>query len=153
MKHYIIRLINKNSKPYKVFPEFDSFRKKYGLLFREFYEKEDIKLFIFDSDKKLVWGFEKNRNFCFTFNYEFNPMGIPYEYIEYDEIQKTRNQYNYNEMIIDTNQMVLVDTILHVELGSKNTNTEPMDESLINLLWNATLVYKEEQIIEILNNE
>ena len=99
MKHYIIRLIKKNSKPYNVFPEFDSFKKEYGILFREFYKKEDIKLFIFDSDKKLVWGFEKNRNFGFPHNYEFNPMGIPYENIEYDEIQKIRNQYNYNEIL------------------------------------------------------
>ena len=55
-----------------------------------------MKLFIFDSDKKLVWGFEKNRNFGFPHNYEFNPMGIPYENIEYDEIQKTRNQIKIN---------------------------------------------------------
>ena len=76
-------------------------------------------------------------------------MGIPYENIEYDEIQKIRNQYNYNEMIIDTNQMFLVNMINHVELGNKNTNTEPMDESGINLLWNLILVDDEEEIIEI----
>ena len=151
MKHYIIRLIKKNSEPYKVFPEFDNFTKKYGLLFREFYEKEDIKLYIFGSDKKLVWGFEKNRNYGFTHNFEINPMGTEYEHIEYDEIKEISNQYDYNEMIVDTIQSPLVHRINHVELGDKDT--EPMDKSHINLLWNFPLVLDEEEIIEILNNE
>tara|TARA_B100001250_G_C19304125_1_gene573239 strand:- start:16 stop:399 length:384 start_codon:yes stop_codon:yes gene_type:complete len=122
MEFYIIRLIKKDSKPLNVDNKDElkgDWKDKYYPLFNESYSEENIELFVFDSNKKIILGTIDNPN---------------YTPICYDDVKKLVDNFDLDEIIIDNSEMSVLLNIQRFQSGLFDSN----------LLWNICFPLDEE---------
>ena len=110
MGFYIIRLIKKKSKPSQVEKKDDlsgDWKDKFYPLFNENYQKDDIEVYVFDSNKQLIFCTGNNPNYTTP---------------TYEDVKKLVNKYDVNEMIVDNSEMSILSNIQRFESGLFDSN-------------------------------